>query len=406
VGKPELNFSGKNMYLVPYNPVKLNLTGMKAPTQLDTPPRRLLSLDVFRGATVMAMTLVNNPGDWGHIYAPLEHAAWNGCTLADLVFPFFLFIMGVSVVFAMANKKLDAAQHISLLLKALRRAVVLFALGLFMAIYLNWNLATLRIPGVLQRIAVVYLVCSCLYIKTGHRTQAVLFVLVLLAYYVLMTCVPVPGTGVASLAPETNLGAWLDRTLLGTQHLWQESKTWDPEGILSTLPAVATGLLGVLTGTWLKRTDVNAPKKIYAMLGAGLLLTGLGVLFNPWFPINKALWTSSYVLFTGGLALLCFMLCYWLIDVQGFRRFTQPFVVYGVNAILVFVVSGLMARSMNRIHFTHQGQRTSLSSFLYQTLFEPHFSPLNASLAWAISYVLLWLGVLWVLYRRGIVVKV
>jgi predicted acyltransferase len=368
---------------------------------------RLLSLDVFRGITVMAMVLVNNPGDWGHIYAPLEHAHWNGCTPTDLVFPFFLFIMGVSIVYAMQSKKADSINHSALLIKSLKRAAVIFALGLFMSTFWDWDLSTIRIPGVLQRIALVYLICSIIYIKTGYPSQVILLALILAGYYALMTLVPVPDVGVPNLQPETNLGAWLDRTLMGTAHLWKESKTWDPEGLLSTLPAIGTGLLGILTGTWLKRKDRADSTKIYLMLGAGILIAALGLLWNNWFPINKALWTSSYVLFTGGLAILSLALCYWLVDVQRYRWFTKPFVVYGVNAITVYVASGLIARSMNRIHIDYRGNNVSLSSAaMYDAFFDNTFSTYNASLAWAIAFVLAWMVVLWVMYNRRIFIKI
>jgi predicted acyltransferase len=367
---------------------------------------RLLSLDVFRGVTVMAMVLVNNPGDWGHIYAPLEHAHWNGCTPTDLVFPFFLFIMGVSIVYAMQRKKADSINHSALLIKSLKRAAVIFALGLFMSTFWDWDLYTIRIPGVLQRIALVYLICSIIYIKTGYRSQVILLALILAGYYALMTLVPVPDGGVPNLQPETNLGAWLDRTLMGIVHLWKESKTWDPEGLLSTLPAIGTGLLGMLTGAWLKREDRADSTKIYLMLAAGVLIAASGLLWNNWFPINKSLWTSSYVLFTGGLAILSLALCYWLVDVQRYRWFTKPFVVYGVNAITVYVASGLIARSMNRIYIDYNGNNVSLSSAIYNAFFKDIFSPYNASLAWAIAFVLAWMFVLWVMYNRRIFIKI
>lgn len=352
------------------------------------------------------MTLVNNPGDWGHIYAPLEHAHWNGCTPTDLVFPFFLFIMGVSVVYAMQTKKADAVNHTSLMLKVLRRTLIIFGLGIFMAIFLNWNFATVRIPGVLQRIAIVYLICGLLFIKSGVRTQTLVLGLVLIGYYLIMTYIPVPGFGEPNLDAETNLGAWLDRKLLTTNHLWNQSKTWDPEGILSTMPAIGTGLLGLLTGTWIKRTNTDNKTKIYAMLGVGFILSALGMFWNFWFPINKSLWTSSYVLFSGGLAIIVFALCYWLIDVQGYRRFTKPFLVYGLNAIFVYVISGMMARGLNRWQVNYQGGKTSMSTFLYQSFFSPYFSPINASLAWAVTYMLVWLLILWAMYSRRIFIKI
>jgi predicted acyltransferase len=367
---------------------------------------RLLSLDVFRGLTVMVMVLVNNPGDWGHIYAPLEHAAWNGCTVADLVFPFFLFIVGVSIVYALGTKKQDVTQHNALILKIVRRAAIIFALGLFMALYLYWDFSTVRITGVLFRIALVYLIAGIIFIKSGYKTQAGLLFFILIVYYILLTQIPVPGVGKPNLQPETNLGAWLDRLIFTTAHLWKQSVTWDPEGILGTLPAVGTALIGILTGTWLKRTDVTATKKVGVMLAAGVVLAITGLIFNSIFPINKALWTSSFVLFTGGLAVVLLSLCYWLIDVKGYQKFTKPFVVYGVNAITVFVASGLMARTMNNIQVDYQDSNTSLSSALYNAFFDPYFSPVNASLAWAISYVLVWMVILWIMYNRGVLIKI
>ncbi|UEG53521.1 heparan-alpha-glucosaminide N-acetyltransferase domain-containing protein [Mucilaginibacter daejeonensis] len=367
---------------------------------------RLLSLDVFRGITVMAMILVNNPGSWGHIYAPLEHAEWNGCTPTDLVFPFFLFIVGVSIVYAMETKKADPANHTGLMLKALKRALIIFGLGLFMSTFWIWDLSTIRIPGVLQRIAFVYLISSLIYIKSGTRAQAIILPLVLILYFVLMTMVPVPGHGAPNLQPETNLGAWLDRTVFTTAHLWKASVTWDPEGLLSSMPAIGTCLMGILTGTLLKRKDRTDNQKLTYLLIAGLAGIVLGQLWNIWFPINKSLWTSSYVLYAGGLAIWALALCYWLIDVKGYRRFTKPFLVYGVNAITVFVGSGLSARAMNKIKVNYQGKETSLSSKLYQQFFEPYFEPLNASLAWAICYVLVWMIILWIMYNRKIFVKI
>ncbi len=352
------------------------------------------------------MILVNNPGDWGHIYTPLEHAAWNGCTVADLVFPFFLFIMGVSMVYAMETSKADPANHTKLMQKVLRRAAIIAFLSLFKSAYWFWDLSTLRIPGVLMRIALVYLFSGLLYIKTGFRIQALLVVLLLVGYYGLITQVPVPGIGHASLQPETNLGAWLDRTVFGTAHLWSLSKTWDPEGLLGTLPAIGTTLIGILTGTWLKQKDKSNLIKVFALLGVGVVLVAVGLIWNKSFPINKALWTSSYVLFTGGLGILCLTLCYWLIDIQGYRWFTKPFMVYGMNAIVVYVASELMARTLDQLTIDYQGEDTSLGSALYHTFFEPYFSPYHASLGWAIGFVLAWMLVLWVMYNRRIFIKI
>jgi len=377
-----------------------------APHRKTKTSSRLVSLDAFRGLTVMFMILVNNPGDWGHIYKPLEHAEWNGCTPADLVFPFFLFIVGVSTVFALETKKQTQADHGRLMLKILRRAAIIFGLGLLMALYWYWDFSTVRIPGVLQRIALVYLLCGLIYVKTDYRIQSALFILILIGYYLLMTRVPVPGYGQASLQPETNLGAWLDRLLFTPAHLWNQSHTWDPEGLLGTLPAMGTTLLGILTGTWLKRKGMIEGTKVGAMLLAGILLAGAGWWWNISFPINKALWTSSYVLFTGGIALIVFSLFYLFIDVLGYKRWTTPLVVYGVNAITVYVASGLLARTLNKVQINFQGADVSLGSALYWTFFQNYLSPINASLAWAICFVLVWMIILWVMYKRRIIVKI
>jgi predicted acyltransferase len=241
----------------------------------------------------MAMVVVNNPGDWGHIYWPLEHAAWHGCTPTDLVFPFFLFIVGVSLGYALGSIKQRREPQGPVLRQVLRRAAVLFGLGLLTSLYPHFDFSVVRIMGVLQRIGLVYLGCSVLCLKTSWRTQVVLLVVFLLGYAALLQLVPVPGVGPANLEPATNLGAWLDRLVLTEPHLWKQSRTWDPEGLLGTLPALGTGLLGLLAAQWLRRTDLGAGSKVQGLLGAGAVAALLGLLWNIWFPINKALWTSS-----------------------------------------------------------------------------------------------------------------
>ncbi|SMB97736.1 conserved hypothetical protein [Hymenobacter roseosalivarius DSM 11622] len=370
-------------------------------------PGRLISLDVFRGLTVMAMILVNNPGSWGHIYAPLEHARWHGCTPTDLIFPFFLFIVGVSIVYALDSVRRDVSRHPQLLTRIARRAAVLFGLGLFSALFPSFVFETVRIPGVLARIAVVFLVCGTVFVKTGWRTQAWLLGGILVLYNVLLQVVPVPDFGPANLEPATNLGAWLDRLLLGENHLWKSSKTWDPEGLLSTLPAIGTGLLGMLVGQWLRLRNMEPAVKVAWLFVAGGAAVVLGMIWNGWFPINKSLWTSSYVLYTGGIAAATLAALYWLCDVHGYRAWTKPFLVYGVNAITVFFLSGLVPRLLQMIKIPAAGgEPVGLRTWLYDTLFVPYFSPVNASLAGAIVCVLIWLGVLWVMYYRRIIIKV
>jgi predicted acyltransferase len=367
-------------------------------------PGRLVSLDVFRGITVAAMILVNNPGDWGHIYAPLEHAAWHGCTPTDLIFPFFLFIVGVSIVYALDGARRQPETHGRTMLRILKRSAILFGLGLFSALFPKFEFETVRIPGVLARISWVFLVCGVLFLKTTRRQQLGLLAVVLVLYNVLLQVVPVPGFGPANLEASTNLGAWLDRAVFTEKHLWSSSRTWDPEGLLGTLPAVGTGLLGMLTGQWLRRKDVDPATRVAWLFVAGAGAVVLGLIWNGWFPINKALWTSSFVLYAGGLAMATLAGLYWLTDVQGYRRFTTPALVYGVNAITVFFLSAIVAKSLNLIKVTADSM--PLKTWLYTTFFTPYFSPVNASLAGALVCVLIWLGILWIMYRKGVIIKV
>ena len=367
--------------------------------------RRLMSLDVFRGITVAAMILVNNPGSWSHVYAPLRHAEWNGCTPTDLVFPFFLFIVGVAITYALSFFRNQPEAHAAAIRSIAKRSLILFGLGLFLALFPSFNFATVRIPGVLQRVAVVFLVCGVIYLKTNWRTQAWLLVGLLVLYYVLMSFVPVPGIGFANLQPTTNLAAWVDYKLLAG-HLWRTSKVWDPEGILSTLPAVATGLSGLLTGHWMRREVAPAEKVAWLFVFANAALVA-GLVWNYVFPINKSLWTSSFVLYTSGLALHGLALCYWLVDVKGYHGWTKLFVAFGVNAITAFFIAGLLPRLLNMIKVTGaDGQETGLQGYLYQTLYVPLLSPYNASLAWALTYVLLFLALVWWMHRRNLIIKV
>jgi predicted acyltransferase len=362
-------------------------------------PKRLLSLDVFRGITIAMMILVNDPGDWGHIYAPLEHSKWNGCTPTDLVFPFFLFMVGVSVIYAMESKK-DTVSHSKLMLKALYRTGILLLIPWItqFIFHPDGGLAHLRLPGVLPRIALVYFISTILYLKTSQKTRDWIFAGALIGYFIIMTCIPVPGIGYANLEPETNMGAWIDRLAFTPDHLWRESHTWDPEGLLGTIPAVATALFGIRVGSWLKRKDRDDQVKTNWMFTFGIIAVMAGLFWDLFFPINKALWTSSFVLYTGGLATIGLALSYWLIDIQGYKRFTFPFVVFGTNAITAYVLSGFIPHYMGmiRVH--------GLS--IYQTFFAPYFSPVNASLVSAIFTVLILWVVMWIFYIKKIFIKI
>lgn len=380
-----------------------------SPQPIQTGAGRLLSLDFFRGVTVAAMVLVNNPGDWGHIYAPLEHAPWNGWTPTDLIFPFFLFIVGVSITFALEGRKEREGikGRKKLIGKIVKRSLTLFLLGFFLNFFPKFDIATVRILGVLQRIALVYLACSLIFLKTTPRQQIYVFCGLLVGYWLLMTAVPVPGVGYANLEPTTNFAAWLDRTILTPAHVYKPAKVWDPEGLLSTLPAIGTGMLGMLTGRWLRSNRPTA-EKIAWLFAMGCLTTLGGLIWDSFFPINKALWTSSYVLLAGGLAMLALALCYWLIDVQGYRKGTLLFVAFGVNAITVFFLSGMIPRIMNLIHIPQpDGTEIGSREYLYRTFIAPPFAdPKNASLAGALTFVLIWAGILWWMYRKNIIIKV
>ncbi|MFL6255987.1 MAG: acyltransferase family protein [Pyrinomonadaceae bacterium] len=367
---------------------------------------RLRSLDVFRGMTVAGMILVNNPGTWSAIYSPLEHAEWHGWTPTDLVFPFFLFIVGVSITLALSRRAETAGSKRDLYVKIVRRSALIFGLGLFLAGFPSFPLATIRIPGVLARIAVCYLCTSIIFLNTDWRKQIYIVAGLLLGYWALMTLVPVPGFGAGLLdSKEGNLAAYVDRALFG-RHIWSQGKVYDPEGLLSTLPAIATTLAGVLTGHLL-RSRRGGFEKVSAMFVAGVFCVVAGWAWNYWFPVNKALWTSSYVLLTAGMALQLLAACYWVIDIKGYTRWTLPFVVFGTNALAVFFLTGLCPRLVNLIKIQGAGGKPEgLLSYLYQTLFASWLAPINASLAYAVCFVLVWLGLMWLLYRKNIFIKV
>jgi len=413
---------------------------------------RLLSLDVFRGAAMAAMVLVNDPGDWGHIYPPLEHSKWDGCTPTDLIFPFFLFMVGVSIVYAMDSKKDDAANHGQMLLHAFRRMVTLIFITLLVQlfyhpfpgtvqcigivvmigilIYINstarlWQwalslvaigviawffyhpgLVNLRFPGVLQRIAVVYFICTLFFLKTSPNTQKWLFIIALVAYYIIMCWIPVPGVGYANLNPETNMGALIDRTVFTTNHLWSESHTWDPEGLLGTLPAIGTGLFGIMVGRWLKRPDRDNNTKVVWMYVYGLLAVVASLVWDLFFPINKALWTSSFVLYTGGLATMTLATLFWLIDVQGHKKYLSFFIAFGTNAITAYILADVVPGLIALIKINSHGQKIDAYSFGYQTLFVPYLTPVNASLGGAILFVIIIWLLLLPLYKKKIIIKV
>lgn len=376
------------------------------------PSERLVSLDVFRGITIMGMILVNNPGTWSAVYPQLLHAEWHGCTFTDLIFPFFLFIVGVAISYSLTKRKAQGGSMKSLYLNILRRSVILFVLGLILNGFpfgllfghqFSWE--TFRIPGVLQRIAIVYLVSAVLFLSTSTKFQYWFTGIILILYTVMMSFIPVPNVGYANFEPGKNLSAWIDQIILGS-HVWGATKLWDPEGIFSTLPAIGSAMLGIFTGNWLRKENDSKEKVVFLFIWANVLLVA-GWIWSFWFPLNKNLWTSSYVLYTGGLALHFLAFCYWFIDVKKVTWWTKPFLVYGMNAITVFFLSGILGRIIYLIKWTTEdGKVFSIKSYIYETFFLSWLEPINASLGFAIFYILFWLGLMWILYEKKIFIKV
>ncbi|MGH7899146.1 MAG: acyltransferase family protein [Candidatus Binatia bacterium] len=373
--------------------------GRPLPSPAGKPPR-MLSLDVFRGLTIAAMILVNNPGSVDDVYAGLSHAEWHGWTATDLVFPFFLFIVGIAVTLSEVANRAERT-HV-LVARIFRRAALLFALGMLLNGFAGFeSLATLRIPGVLQRIALCYLAASLIFLATGPAGQAIAAAMLLGGYWALLALATVPGHGAGALDPEGNVAAYLDRRLLGERHLLHGA--WDPEGLLSTLPAIGTTLLGVLAGHWLKARRTVARTSLGLVL-AGALMAALGALLDQWLPINKNLWTTSYAFFTAGLAAVLLGLCTWLVEAKGVRRPMLPFIVFGVNPIAVYVLSMMVGSLMDQIAVESSGE--NLRVWLCEQLFTWWTSPLNASLLFAVCYVMFWLGAMSLLYRREIRIKI
>lgn len=373
---------------------------------MEKPSQRLISLDVFRGMTIMGMILVNNPGSWSYIYKPLGHAPWHGWTPTDLIFPFFLFIVGVAMSFSLSKRVERGDLKGQLYIKIIRRTVILFAIGIFLSLFPFFRLSEMRIPGVLQRIALCYFFASAIILHCNKKFQVVWTVFSLVFYWLLIKWVPVPGYGAGVLTPEGNLCRYIDRLLLAG-HTWKGAPVpgFDPEGLLSTLPAIATTLFGVFTGDWL-RTSRQPLEKVCGLFVFGNFALVLGSIMDIWLPINKNLWTSSYTIFMAGMALIFLAMCYWLIDIKGYRRWAKPFIVFGSNAILVFALSGMVARLLIAIKVTQGGERIALKSFIYQNGFVPWAGNLNGSLFFAIAYILFWLGIMYLLYRKKVYVKI
>jgi predicted acyltransferase len=366
---------------------------------------RLLSLDTFRGMTIAGMILVNNPGSWSHVYPPLLHAEWHGITPTDIIFPFFLFIMGVSIAFAYSRQMKKHIPKEEMVKKIIKRSFILFLMGLFLVSYPHFDWNTFRIPGVLQRIAIVFFVSALLFVNTSWRSIIYISIILLVGYWLVMAFIPVPGVGYANFEMDTNLAAWIDRLFL-SGHMRAQTKTWDALGLFSTFPAIVSGLSGVLVGILMIRDSINLERKLIWIFIIGCLCTLAGWIWDGFFPINKNIWTSSYVLYTSGLACLTLGVLYWFIDVLNYKRWTTFFVVYGVNAITAYFLSEFIIKNLSWIKINYNGGQVSLLNYIYGQLFETYFTPVNASLAMAIFWVMIFFIPLYYMYTKKIFVKV
>jgi predicted acyltransferase len=426
---------------------------------------RIISLDVLRGITIIMMVLVNNPGSWDNVFAPLEHANWNGCTPTDLVFPFFIFVLGAAIPLAILTKVLNQQSFLKILTRSLR----IISLGLFLGFYEKIEIFNLdgytllisklvitgivayillgnfkqkiklflvltlflvfvflafsgitaysevRLPGVLQRIGIVYFFTSLIYLKTEIKGQIIIIGLLLFVYWGIMALIPVPVFGPANLNKGTNLAGWIDNLLL-EHHLWSFSKTWDPEGVLSTIPAIANGIIGLLVGQLLNSSLAKKEKGI-KMFATGLAFVISGLIWNEFFPFNKSLWTSSFVLYTAGFATLFLTVFYYAIDVKGYKNWTTPILIWGVNPMIVFFLSGMLPRVLSSIKITNPEyaignlneipEQIGLQDYLNRFCILPYFNePKLASLIWALLNILFWSVVLWFFYKKKLFFKV
>lgn len=354
--------------------------------------KRLVSLDAFRGFTVAAMILVNTPGSWDTVYAPLLHADWHGVTPTDYIFPFFIFIVGVSIALSYSKLLALGKSKAALGWKTLKRAAIIFGLGLFLWLFPTFDFSELRIPGVLQRIALVFLACALLYLHTTWRQQAIIGAVILVLYWAAMKLVPVPGVDTGLLEPGKNLAAWIDSQLMPGK-MWQG--TWDPEGILSTFPSIVTGILGILAGHLIRAGRISEERRVLWLFLGGVVLFALGTMWGWVFPINKNLWTSSYVLYTGGLAALVLASAYFVIEILGHAKWAKVGVVFGSNAITAYVLGSILPSLLPSVN------RWFVAAFI-----EGSRTPELMSLLWAIGICLLCYIPIYIMYRKRIFIKI
>ncbi|WP_031500985.1 acyltransferase family protein [Bryobacter aggregatus] len=350
------------------------------------PHTRLLSLDAFRGLTIALMVLVNTPGDHQNVYAPLRHADWHGWTITDCIFPSFVWIVGVAISLALGRK---LVQGTVLYRDIFRRTAILFGLGVLLYAFPSFPIDSFRILGVLQRIAICYCITSLLFLHTGVREQIAAIFALLAGYWAIMAWVPAPGFAAGDLSVEGNIAHYVDRVLLGA-HNYSHTKTWDPEGVLSTLPAIATCLLGVVAGHVLRSAQA-IDRRVQQLLIIGMVLCALALVMDPVLPINKKLWTSSFTLWMAGLDFIVFGVLLWFVDGRKIIAPFRPFLVLGANAIAIYLCSEFLDIILSTLGWREP---------IYQTLFAPYFAPMNASLAFALCYVLLHFGIAYAMWQR------
>lgn len=364
---------------------------------------RLQSLDVFRGLTIAAMIIVNTPGDGDHVFAPLKHSEWNGCTPTDLVFPCFIFMMGISIVFALQSKKDDPEKRSGILIKALKRMILLILTGWGIQLVYHFNFSTLRFPGVLPRLGVVYFLSTVIYLYVSQKGWKYIFGGILIGYYIVVCLIPLQGS--YSVTPTHNIAAVVDRFFLSASHLAKFAYT-DPCGILGTLPSVCSAMIGLYAGTILKEVKLSANSKFGSLILFGLILIVAGLLSALLFPLNKPLWSSSYVLFAGGICITAFALCYLLIDIKNIKMPYWIFSVFGVNAIASYVLSEVLPKPLSFISIDTGHSKISGMAIINDLVFARIINPEWSSLLTALVFTLLiWLPA-YVLYKRKVIIKI
>jgi predicted acyltransferase len=370
------------------------------------PKGRLASLDAFRGFAIALMILVNSPGDSGAVYSHLSHVDWNGWTFADAVFPSFLFIVGVSIVFSFAKQEEKGIRNSAFMVRLLRRTIILFALGLFINMFPAFHLSEIRIPGVLQRIALCYFFASLIVLKADLRGRILWLIGLLVSYWLMMRFIPVPGIGAGVLEPGKNFAAWVDSYFL-SGHMWSYyAGKWDPEGIVSTIPAIATTLFGVLAGQWL-RSSLPDRRRVAGMVCAGVVLLAAGYILDRWLPINKSIWTSTFSIFMAGMALVCLAFFYWLIDVEDFSRWAKPFIIFGLNPITVYVLSEICDTTLRILKLSiSKGQVIDCQSYVFGYLCVLNSKPESASLFYGLLTLLFMFLIAWIMWRKRLFLKI